>query len=877
MALFFPLLVFSQTEIHGKVSNTDKEPVSSASVIVKDTVNTILAYTYSNDKGNYSLEIKTSGKFKLTFSSLGYQSQTVDLNIQKDQKKIEFNIVLEISSKQLDVVNIKTESPISIRKDTIAIKTKFFTNGTEETVEDLLKKIPGLQIDSEGNIKVGNTEIEKLMVDGDDFFGKGYKILSKNMPAHPIEEVDILKHYSNNKLLKGVEQSEKVALNLKLDEKAKRIWFGNIEAGGGNNHFYEAKGNLMNFGKKNKYYFLGNLDNTGNNITGDVSSLVNSGNLGDPVNLGRGEQAHNLLGLPSGSTRLGKNRSNFNNDKLLSLNAIFNPTEKLKIKPLFFSDWEDHDFFRKHQKMVNVEGADFTNTEDYQLHHKNRIAFGKLDMHYDISKTQMLETSMRYDNGQNNGGSQLVFNGNSTREGLKNHNTLFDQKINYTNKFKDKKVMMLTGRFIDNKSPENYSLNQFYYQDLFPDLKNADNVKQHSSDHMQYVGVNAHYFNRMKGGNLLELQLGNEYHSDKLDSHFSVFDGGDLLDNPDGFQNRTHYTVNDLYFKTKYLVKIGNFGFGGRLDFHQLFNSLKTGSVSTRQDPFFVNPQISANWEINTKNKLSTSYSYNKTNAGILDVYDKYVLTGFRSFAKGTGTFNQLSASSFNLAYRLGNWSDRFFGNVTFMYNKNHDFFSTNSVIQKDFAQSEKILIKGPETTGGNAQANYYFKSISTNLKLKLGYSKSHFKNIVNGSAFRRITSENYDYGFELRSVFDGIFNYNIGAKWMTNQIKTGIKSSYTNNKSFLDLVFKLNDRFNAKIKSDFYHFGSLQTHKAYYFLDLEARYKLIPKKLTLGLTGKNLFNTKKFRTYSISDIGFSTTEYRLLPRMVLLKVKFRF
>src|SRR5690606_5979425 len=102
--------------------------------------------------------------------------------------------------------------PISIKKDTIIFKASAFTDGTEQTVEDLLKKIPGVYIDSDGTIKVGNQEIEKLMVDGDDLFEKGYRVLSKNMPAYPIERVELFQNYSNNPLLKNIEDSNNVAL-----------------------------------------------------------------------------------------------------------------------------------------------------------------------------------------------------------------------------------------------------------------------------------------------------------------------------------------------------------------------------------------------------------------------------------------------------------------------------------------------------------------------------------------------------------------------------------------------------------------------------------------------------------------------------------------
>jgi hypothetical protein len=150
---------------------------------------------------------------------------------------LNIDAVLENKSIFFNEVIVQTKKPFVIRKDTISFKTNFFTDGTEQTVEALLKKIPGLQVDNEGTIKVGDQEIEKLMIDGDDLFERGYKILSKNMPAYPIEEVEILKNYSNNRLLKNIEKSNKVALNLKLDEKSKRVWFGNIETSLGNDNF----------------------------------------------------------------------------------------------------------------------------------------------------------------------------------------------------------------------------------------------------------------------------------------------------------------------------------------------------------------------------------------------------------------------------------------------------------------------------------------------------------------------------------------------------------------------------------------------------------------------------------------------------------------
>jgi hypothetical protein len=864
----------AQNIIKGQIINKNDKNIPFASILVKiPSKNQVFTYTYSNENGEYILKLD-DGVYSITFSSLGYERKNLIFEINNDKK---INIVLNEKPFELNEIIIQTEKPISIKKDTISFKTKFFVTGTEQTVEDLLKKIPGLQVNSDGTIKVGNQEIEKLMIDGDDLFEKGYKILSKNMPAYPIEEVEVLKNYSNNRLLKGIEQSDKVALNLKLDEKSKRIWFGNFETSIGNDSFYQLKVNLMNFGKKNKFYFLTNFNSIGFDATGDIENLVRPFRINQPASIGDNQNVNSLLSLSSNSLNFKESRTKFNNAELVSLNAIFNPTEKLKIKTLGFFNWDETDFFRNSKNFVNVNGTNFTNTEDYQLQNNKSIAFGKLDFIYNISKTKMLEATTKYNNGAFNDTSNLLFNGNSTIENLQHRNTLFDQKLNFTNKFKDKKVFLLTSRFIDEKTPQNYAINQFFYQDLFPSNTTSNNVSQQSTNQMQFAGVNAHLLVRKDNGHLLELQLGNEFRKDKLQSTFLLLENNTVIEQPNEYQNETNYEVNNLYLKSKYRLKVKDFGVVGKIDVHQLFNRLENNNESSSQNSLFVNPSLGFDWKINDKNKIIYSYSYNTSNAKVLDVFSDFILTGFRSFSKGTGNFDKLKSSNIFLNHELGNWSDRFSINTFIIYNKNHDFFSTNINIEQNFIQTEKILIKDFAFISLNSKLNYYFKFISSNLKVDLGYSKSNFKNIVNNSNLRTIISKNYSYGLELRSGFSGVFNYHMGTKWKTSEVETTIKKSFTDNLSFLDLSFVFNKKLDFQVQSERYYFGNLQTDNTYYFLDFDARYKLIKNKLTLGITGKNLFNTEKFRNFSISDIGTSTTEYRLLPRFVLLKLEYRF
>ena len=183
----------------------------------------------------------------------------------------------------------------------------------------------------------------------------------------------------------------------------------------------------------------------------------------EPGSIGDDQQVASLLSLSNTSgLNFKRSRTNFNNAQMVSLNAIFNPTEKLKIKTLGFFNWDETDFFRNSQEFFNVGNTNFTNTGNFNLRNTQKIGFAKLDVTYNISKTKTFETVTKYNDADYFANSNLLFNGDSTIENLKSNNLLFDQKINYTNKFATSKVFLITGRFINEETPQNYTINQFF-------------------------------------------------------------------------------------------------------------------------------------------------------------------------------------------------------------------------------------------------------------------------------------------------------------------------------------------------------------------------------------------------------------------------------
>src|SRR5690606_30103988 len=257
-----------------------------------------------------------AGKYIINFSALSYQLKSEEV-ILENQSLIK-NVILKEQTTELNEVIVQTEKAIVVKKDTIILTVGAFLKGNETTVEDLLKNLPGFNVAADGTVKIGNQEIEKVMVDGDDFFKKRYQLLTKNLNADLVEKVEIYQKYSNNRLLKDIEDSHKVAVNLKLKKDRKIDWFGNASLAYGltTTNKYQVRANAMRFGEVGKHYFLTNLNNDGESSGGESSIYISASDLNEVGGIGNMENASSLIRLDAYELSLKKSRFNLNNQEL---------------------------------------------------------------------------------------------------------------------------------------------------------------------------------------------------------------------------------------------------------------------------------------------------------------------------------------------------------------------------------------------------------------------------------------------------------------------------------------------------------------------------------------------------------------------------------
>ncbi len=172
--------------------------------------------------------------------------------------------------------------------------------------------------------------------------------------------------------------------------------------------------------------------------------------------------------------------------------------------------------------------------------------------------------------------------------------------------------------------------------------------------------------------------------------------------------------------------------------------------------------------------------------------------------------------------------------------------------------------------------ANIYIQSLASNLKIKLGYNKQNFENIVNGD-LRTVITSTFKYGGEVRSAFNGPFNFHVGTEYLNSIYKSSTKQESKRKRSFLDVVYRPVDNLTFSVKSSQYYFSDLdRDNDTYCFMDFEGKIQIIKNRLSLSIVGKNLLDTKVFRDITIDDTGIFITEYELVPRFFLLKANIR-
>ncbi|GGW74349.1 outer membrane receptor protein involved in Fe transport [Winogradskyella epiphytica] len=284
LIFLFSLQLFSQEKsftITGKLQAEDSEqPLESATVYlerVKDS--SVVTYTISDKDGKFKLENSTFDK-NLNFyvSHVGYKTHFKKILI--NQEKIDLGLISMPLDNQLGEVIVRSTAPITIKKDTLEFNVKSFKTKKDANVEDLLKLLPGVEVDEEGAITVNGKPVNKILVNGKPFFGDDPTITTKNLTKDIIEKIQVVDTKTKSEEFTGEEgDKENKTINLTIKEENNKGVFGRVSAGGGTDERYELAGMVNLFDNDRRISVLagGNNTNSPGFSFGEISKMFGTG------------------------------------------------------------------------------------------------------------------------------------------------------------------------------------------------------------------------------------------------------------------------------------------------------------------------------------------------------------------------------------------------------------------------------------------------------------------------------------------------------------------------------------------------------------------------------------------------------------------------
>ena len=289
-------------DVTGRVTDGAGEPLLQATVRLLRADSAFVKGTSADIDGKFTIASVRPGKYIVETSYVGFQPSF--LNIEVGDKNLTLRpIVMSESSnllKEVTVTGIKT--PMKVMTDTIEFNADSYMTRPNAVVEDLLKRLPGVEVDSDGKITANGKEITKILVDGKEFFSDDPKVASKNLPAELVDKLQVVDRKSDLARLTGVDDGEdETVINLTVKKGMKNGWFGVAEAGYGTDSRYKGSFNISRFQSENQFTLLGNFNNinelgftdgNGNRFRrfGGDNGITESQALGLNFNVGNGEK-----------------------------------------------------------------------------------------------------------------------------------------------------------------------------------------------------------------------------------------------------------------------------------------------------------------------------------------------------------------------------------------------------------------------------------------------------------------------------------------------------------------------------------------------------------------------------------------------------------
>lgn len=262
--------------VKGKLVDTTGQLLNSATVSVfqqKDTL--LVSYGMSNEKGTFEIKNLSQGDYLLFVSFTGYEMYRGSFAITSNKQTLDFGLIMLWPEFKMLSSVVVTQSPVRIHGDTVSFKASAFSTKPNATVEELLKRLPGVQVQKDGTVKAMGEQVQKVYVDGKEFFGNDPKVATKNLTADMVDQIQVFDDMSEQSRFTKIDDGNRTkSINIKLKKDRRKGDFGRATVGVGTDSRYEGNFSLNHFRGDQRISLVGSANNTNK-----VSYSFNDGGL----------------------------------------------------------------------------------------------------------------------------------------------------------------------------------------------------------------------------------------------------------------------------------------------------------------------------------------------------------------------------------------------------------------------------------------------------------------------------------------------------------------------------------------------------------------------------------------------------------------------
>ena len=878
--LFISGPLFAQTaQITGRVLDSLSNPFSYATIIAKpQSENVSLAFAITDEKGRFKIELKENETYVITVSYLGFKPTTFKVTLTENIIK---DIQLQPAINQLDEVVVTQKIPVKVKEDTITYNIEVFTTGTERKLKQVLKKLPGVEVDNNGSVTVMGKKVNKLLVDGKTFFNGGTKLGVENIPADAVDAVEVIDNYNEVAFLKGLNDSDKMAMNIKLKKDKKKFTFGDVENGIGNNNHYLVHPNLFYYSPKTTFNFIGDLNDVG------VKSFTIKDYMDFEGGIGK------LLSDPSSYFQLS------NNDfaKFLT-NQDFkkgqNKFGAINIRQVIISkmDLSGYAIYSNTKTLTEATTINQYQSEEEQTienkltkgDDKDRFFMSKLMLDYapnskeDISYSGFIKSAVSDD--RSNLETAFDISTNNLKTNTNTNAVTVKQNAEWHKELSRGHTFSFTVNYhYDRNTPtSNWLSDNPILQGLIP-LANDTTYTINQVKKLQLNNIDLffkHYWVLNKSNHIYTTIGNNHLKENYFTNDYQLLSNGNINNfNNGGFGNDLNLTVNDFYVGVQHKFKTGivTTKYGIAAHNYQWNNKQES---SYRKSKWVLLPDFLMKIDFSKSEHLNFRYNLKSLLADAPKYANRLRLNSYNTVTKGNDSLDHELYHSLRAWYTKFSLYKGIVMNANISFNKKIKGIQYRSQLQGINQFTEPYLINNPETNWAlSTSIKKKIRKLTAKISGSLNFS--NYFQTVNQQTFKN-KSNTQSLGIEFGTNFKKWPNVEIGYKKDFSKYFSAYNTSdFSNENPYFNIDYDFLNGFifsadysRNNYKDDFGHVNRYEMANTSLFYQKED------SAWGFKISGSNILGVTYKNQNSFSDYIISDTKIYIMPRIWLFTVSYK-